>query len=37
MKTVIQVLLCAVTGFVVAILMLNNFTIDLMEYAETIV
>lgn len=37
MKTVIQVLLCAVIGFVVAILMLNNFTIDLMEYAEVIV
>ncbi|SFQ62315.1 Protein of unknown function [Psychrobacillus psychrotolerans] len=37
MKTVIQVLLCAVIGFVVAILMLNNFTIDIMEYAEVIV
>lgn len=37
MKTVIQVLLCAVIGFVVAILMLNNVTIDLMEYAEVIV
>lgn len=36
MKTVIQVLLCAVIGFVVATLMLNNFTIDLMEYAEVI-
>lgn len=37
MKTVIQVLLCAVIGFVVAILMLNNVTIDLMDYAEVIV
>ena len=37
MKTVIQVLLCAVIGFLVAILMLNNVTIDLMKYAEVIV
>jgi len=37
MKTVIQVLLCAVIGFVVATLMLNNFTLDFMKYADVIV
>ena len=37
MKTVIQVFLCAVIGFVVATLILNNFSPDLMKYAEVIV
>lgn len=37
MKTVIQVLLCAVIGFVVATLVLNNFTLDFMKYADVIV
>jgi len=37
MKTVIKVLICAVIGFVVATLMLNNFTLDFMKYADVIV
>jgi len=37
MKTVIQILISAVIGFIVATLMLNNFTLDLFKYTDAIV
>jgi len=37
MKTVVQLLICGVIGFIVVTLMLKNFTLDFFEYANAIV